>query len=107
MKKAWIIQGGWDGHEPVAVSERFAGLLRGEGFEVEIFDTLQVMADRRDELNELDLLVPVWTMGSITGEQSITLPGISGFDTWRHAVARCDGGRLVRPHQPRRPRRRP
>ncbi|MCR5042008.1 MAG: ThuA domain-containing protein, partial [Clostridia bacterium] len=90
MKKAWIIQGGWDGHEPVAVSERFAGLLRGEGFEVEIFDTLQVMADRRDELNELDLLVPVWTMGSITGEQS----GAAAEAVGKYGVglAGCHGG---------------
>ena len=34
MRKALIIQGGWDGHEPVQVSEVFARVLREEGFEV-------------------------------------------------------------------------
>ena len=71
MKKTWIIQGGWEGHEPDLVSKRFAELLSGEGFEAQIFDDLQVLADRRDELNELDLLVPLWTMGEITHEQSV------------------------------------
>ena len=27
MKKALILQGGWDGHEPQLTSKRFAGLL--------------------------------------------------------------------------------
>ena len=27
MKKALIVQGGWDGHEPQLTSKRFAGLL--------------------------------------------------------------------------------
>ena len=43
MKKAWIIWGGWDGHEPQLVSNRFARILRAEGFEVEIFDDLSVL----------------------------------------------------------------
>ena len=70
MKKAWIIQGGWDGHEPKLVSARFAEMLKKEGFRVEVFDTLSAL-ENRQELNELDLLVPVWTMGSISHEQSV------------------------------------
>jgi len=38
MKKALIFRGGWDGHQPVQVSERFARLLRNEGFQVDIYD---------------------------------------------------------------------
>jgi len=64
MKKALIIQGGWDGHEPVLVSNRFAGYLREEGFEVEISDTLDILTDLT-KLMELDLFVSCWTMGQI------------------------------------------
>ena len=45
MKKALIVQGGWEGHEPALVSERFANLLRNEGFEVEVSDTLDSFSD--------------------------------------------------------------
>ena len=90
MKKAWIIQGGWDGHEPVLVSERFAALLRGEHFCVEVFDTLQVLADRKEELNDIDLLVPVWTMGEITGEQSSAAAQAVG--KYGVGLAGCHGG---------------
>jgi len=68
-RKALIVQGGWDGHEPVQVSERFADLLRKEGFEVEISDTLDSFLDV-EKLKALHLIVPVWTMGKITNEQA-------------------------------------
>lgn len=68
MKQALIVRGGWDGHEPVQVSEIFARILREEGFQVEISDTLEVLKDK-EKLHGLHLLVPVWTMGEITKEQ--------------------------------------
>ena len=33
-KKALIVQGGWDGHEPIQVSEIFKGVLEESGFQV-------------------------------------------------------------------------
>jgi uncharacterized protein len=68
VKKALIVQGGWDGHQPKEVSELLAGLLVEEGFEVEVSDTLDSLADE-EKLMSLDLIVPVWTMGSVTKEQ--------------------------------------
>lgn len=68
MKKALIVHGGWDGHEPVQVSELFCGILEKEGFEVEISDTLDAFLDA-EKLRVLHLIVPVWTMGRITQEQ--------------------------------------
>lgn len=67
-KKALIVRGGWDGHEPVQVSGIFAELLQGEGFEVEISDTLDSFKDE-GKLLGLHLIVPVWTMGEISDEQ--------------------------------------
>ncbi len=67
MKKALIFRGGWDGHEPLLVSERFAGLLRDEGFEVTIRDDQDLLGDL-DYLKSLDLIIPCWTGGEIPGE---------------------------------------
>ena len=68
MQKALIVQGGWDGHQPKEVAAIFAGLLQAEGFEVEVSGTLDAFADEEKVLS-MDLIVPVWSMGSITKEQ--------------------------------------
>lgn len=52
MKKVLIVQGGWDGHEPQLTSKRFAGLMAKNGYEVEISDTLDCLADA-EALKEL------------------------------------------------------
>lgn len=67
MKKALIVQGGWDGHFPAATAEILAGLLRPHDFEVTIADTLD--AYKTTNLTELDLIVPNWTMGTIQKDQ--------------------------------------
>lgn len=64
-----IVQGGWDGHEPVKVSEIFKKVLTTEGFGVEISDTLDAFLDV-EKLKSLHLIIPVWTMGKITQEQA-------------------------------------
>lgn len=68
MKKALIVQGGWQGHEPKQVADILAKALRDNGFAVEMTDTLDALLDVT-ELKKLDLLIPEWTMGSITREQ--------------------------------------
>jgi type 1 glutamine amidotransferase len=67
MKKALIVQGGWDGHQPKEVSELLGAQLRQHGFDVTISDTLD--AFKTMNLMELDLIVPIWTMGTIEKEQ--------------------------------------
>jgi len=88
MKKALIIQGGWDGHEPELISKRLAGYLSEEGFEVEVSDTLDAMADL-ERLLELDLFVPCWTMGETNDEyiQNISKAIATGV-----GIAGCHGG---------------
>jgi len=68
MKKALLVWGGWDGHEPRQCVERFAPFLRQNGFAVEIADTLEVYCDAA-KMAGLDLVVPCWTCGTITPEQ--------------------------------------
>lgn len=64
MRKALIVWGGWDGHQPREVAEIFREVLEKEQFEVEVSDTLEAFADAA-KLKELDLIVPAWTMGRI------------------------------------------
>jgi type 1 glutamine amidotransferase len=67
-RKALIVWGGWDGHEPQQVAEIFERELKAKGFQVEMSDTLDAYTDG-EKLKQLSLIVPVWTMASITGEQ--------------------------------------
>ena len=68
MKKALFVWGGWEGHQPQQSTNLFAGLLREAGYEVELSDTLDSYLDTA-KLHALDLIVPTWTMGTITREQ--------------------------------------
>lgn len=88
MKKALIVQGGWDGHEPKQVADRFAGLLKKHGYEVTVSDTLDVMADA-EYLKSLDLFVPCWTMGQIKEEYVQNLSEAVAAGT---GMAGCHGG---------------
>lgn len=88
MKEALIVWGGWDGHQPKQVSEVFAELLREEGYQVEVSETLDAL-NNADRLAELDLIVPEWTMGSITQEQ---VEAVSQAVAGGTGIAGCHGG---------------
>ena len=88
MKKAWIFQGGWDGHEPKQTYERFAGMLRRNGFGVEIFDSLDPLGNL-DALMALDLMVFCWTMGEIKPEYTRNVSRAVGAGV---GLAGCHGG---------------
>lgn len=68
VRKALMVWGGWLGHEPKQCVDVLAPVLEGDGFQVEIADTLDVYLDQ-DKMQSLSLIVPVWTMGTITKEQ--------------------------------------
>ncbi|MCL2106199.1 MAG: ThuA domain-containing protein [Oscillospiraceae bacterium] len=85
QKQALIFWGGWDGHEPERVSNRFAGVLRGEGFAVELLQGTQDLPGP-GRLAELDLLVPVCSMGELPKAHSENIVravgeglGLAGF----------------------------
>lgn len=71
-KKALMVWGGWDGHEPKQCVDIFAPYLIEQGFDIEISDTLDAYLDSV-KLHSLSLIVPVWTMGTITREQEAGL----------------------------------
>lgn len=87
-KRALIVWGGWDGHEPDLVADLFEEILLGESFEVEVRDTLAAFDDA-ERVRSFDLLVPIWTMGNIAPEQeaSVLHAVRSGV-----AIAGCHGG---------------
>ncbi len=68
MKKALITWGGWNGHEPEQCAMIVAELLKKDGFDVEISTCLCCYTDAK-KMEGLSLIVPVWTMSQISGEQ--------------------------------------
>ncbi|MBP5273774.1 MAG: ThuA domain-containing protein [Abditibacteriota bacterium] len=72
MRKAIITCGGWEGHEPALTTAIAKKLLEAEGFEAEIYTDLDIYTDEK-AMGEASLIVPCWTGGSITGEQSMGL----------------------------------
>ena len=67
-RKALMVWGGWEGHEPKRCVDRFEPFLREQGFDVTVSNTLDSYLDE-PFMRSLSLVVPVWTMGTITGEQ--------------------------------------
>jgi type 1 glutamine amidotransferase len=72
MKSALFVVGGWEGHEPMPTAKIFVTCLESEGYRTEIVDTLDIFCDA-ERLHQIDLIVPVWTMGTITNEQEMGL----------------------------------
>lgn len=68
MKNALIVWGGWDGHEPKQCSEIFGSWLKEKGFAVDTHSSLDIYADEV-KMAAYDLIVPLWTMGTITDPQ--------------------------------------
>ena len=74
MKKALFVCGGWPGHEPEKCAAIFAPFLEENGYEAEISTTLDSYLDD-EKMRSLDLIVPIWTMGTITEGQEQGLIG--------------------------------
>lgn len=75
-RRALVVRGGWDGHQPVEATELFIPHLLENGFTVEVHDSPEPYADA-DLMAGVDLVVQCVTMSTITGEQ------VSGL---RHAI---------------------
>ena len=96
QRKALIVWGGWAGHEPEQGAAIVASMLRNEGFDVQVETTTQAFAD--PALNELSLIVPIFTMSKIEKPEAANLTaavrkgvGLAGFhggmcDAFRESV---------------------
>ncbi|MGY2893820.1 ThuA domain-containing protein [Deinococcus sp. UYEF24] len=89
-RRALMVWGGWDGHEPQQTTERFAALLKETGFTVTVTDDLNVYLDA-DLLRAQSLIVQCYTMSTVTPEQEQGLleavrSGV-GFGGWHGGSA--------------------
>lgn len=96
MKKALIVWGGWDGHDPEQGAHIIAEMLRGDGFEVQI--ETSTAAFLAPGLKDLSLIVPIYTMSKIEKDECAALVaavesgvGLGGYhggmgDAFRDAV---------------------
>jgi len=89
-KKVLMVWGGWMGHEPKKCIDIFAPWAREQGAKVTISDTLDAYLDE-DLMSSVDLIIQVWTMGTITGEQEKALlnavRGGVGLAGWHGGLA--------------------
>ncbi|MGA8657108.1 MAG: ThuA domain-containing protein [Chthoniobacterales bacterium] len=84
MKRALIAWGGWEGHQPRECADIVANLLREEGLAVELENTTTAFAD--PDLGRFDLIVPIFSMGTIAKGETLNLSltiergtGLAGF----------------------------
>ena len=68
-KKALVVWGGWDGHEPKQCADRYEAFLKEEGFEVTVTDDQKIYTDK-DFMSSLSVICPMVTMSSIEGDES-------------------------------------
>ena len=100
MRKALVVWGGWKGHTPKECADLFAPWLRQQGFEVEVYDTLDSYLDAA-MMKSLGLIVQMWTAGTITGKQERGLlsaigEGV-GIGGWHGGM--CDSFRINSEYQ--------
>jgi type 1 glutamine amidotransferase len=67
-RRALVVRGGWDGHQPVEATEEFVPFLKENGFEVRIEESPAVYADA-EYLDTVDLIVQSVTMSTIEKEE--------------------------------------
>jgi uncharacterized protein len=71
VRKALIVWGGWEGHEPEQCADIIAEWLCEDGFSVALASTTEAFAD--PGLHELSLIVPICTVAKITKEEAANL----------------------------------
>src|SRR5215471_8160801 len=96
MRKALIVWGGWDGHEPEQGAGIVRGMLEEDGFSVAVENTAKAFAD--PAIRELSLIVPIITMSKIEKAEARNLAsavesgvGLAGYhggmgDSFRESV---------------------
>lgn len=72
MKRALVIWGGWEGHEPELCVRRFIPFLESQGYDPHLTNDLNALGDPA-VTRELDLVVPCVTMSDISGDQAKAL----------------------------------
>ncbi|MBN1893286.1 ThuA domain-containing protein [bacterium] len=89
-KSVIMVWGGWDGHEPEKCVGIFAPWMESLGARVKVSDSLDAYLDQ-DQMKAADLIVQVYTMGTIKPEQEKglleTVRGGAGLAGWHGGLA--------------------
>ncbi|MEU4237688.1 ThuA domain-containing protein [Actinoplanes sp. NPDC026619] len=88
--KALVVRGGWEGHRPIEATSLFLPFLELSGFEVRIFDSPAIYADK-SVMSDTDLILQCVTMSSIerdalAGLREAVAAG-TGFTGWHGGIA--------------------
>jgi type 1 glutamine amidotransferase len=62
-RRALVVRGGWEGHVPVAATDRFIPFLEASGYAVQVEDSPEVYSDT-GTMAATDLVVQCYTMGT-------------------------------------------
>jgi type 1 glutamine amidotransferase len=88
-RRALVVRGGWEGHDPFATTELFTPFLKDSGFDVMLSDTLDAYCDEAT-MREVDLIVQCWTMGHLSAQQLAGLEASvragAGFAGWHGGI---------------------
>jgi type 1 glutamine amidotransferase len=67
-KKVLFVWGGYEDHEPAKCRDVFVPWIKSQEADLKVYDTLDAYTDK-DLMNSVDLVVQIWGIGTITGEQ--------------------------------------
>ncbi|MEU4361099.1 ThuA domain-containing protein [Promicromonospora sp. NPDC023987] len=67
-KRALIVRGGWDGHQPVETTDSFLPFLGEHGYEVRVEDETTVYTDP-EYMAGVDVVIQTNTMNTIAGDE--------------------------------------
>lgn len=89
-KKALVVRGGWDGHQPVEATDLFIPHLTAHGYEVRVEDSPKVYADAA-YMAGVDLVMQCMTMSTIEREEFAGLRAAvengTGLAGWHGGIA--------------------
>lgn len=89
-KKALIVRGGWEGHQPVQATDMFLPFLTANDYSYEIFDSPEIYADQKT-MAQADLIVQCVTMSTIEQDQVLGLRKAveagTGLAGWHGGIA--------------------
>lgn len=89
-KKAIIVRGGWEGHQPVEATDLFLPFLRDHGYDCEIYESPAVYADA-ETMGATDLVVQCMTMSTIEKDEVMGLRAAveagTGLAGWHGGIA--------------------
>ena len=93
MRKAMIVYGGWNGHDPDLCASIVRGWLKAEGFDVRMETSTAAFLD--PAINDLSLIVPIYTMSKIEKPEAAALCAAvaSGVGIGGHHGGMCDAFR--------------